>query len=100
MSELTDRARYCRKWGNFDGLHGELLAEVERLTNEAHRLRYESTPERGVEDYLALRYATDPVEAFNLFIKAWVPEHFHAHLLDTDENDGEFVRGHIRAAIA
>lgn len=56
--------------------------------------------ERGVGEYLALRYADDPVEAFNLFIKAWVSESRHGHLLDDDENDGEFVRGHIRAAMA
>lgn len=54
--------------------------------------------ERGVEEMLALRYADDPIEAFNLFIKAWVSPEWHAHLLDDDENDGEFVRDHIRAA--
>lgn len=59
-------------------------------------IEYAQLRERGVEEYLALRYADDPIEAFNLFIKAWVPEKYHAHLLDDDENDGEFVRGHIR----
>lgn len=59
----------------------------------------QANPERGVEEMLALRYADDPVEAFNLFIRAWVSPSWHAHLLDDDGNDGEFVRGHIRAAI-
>lgn len=31
MSDIVERAQYCREWGNFDDLHGELLAEVERL---------------------------------------------------------------------
>lgn len=56
-------------------------------------------PERGAEEYIALRYADDPIEAFNLFIKAWVPEEWHGHLLDTDENDGQFVRDHIARGI-
>lgn len=29
--DVAERARYCREWGNFDDLHAELLAEVERL---------------------------------------------------------------------
>lgn len=57
----------------------------------------EANSERGTEEYLALRYADDPIEAFNLFIKAWVPPRWHGHLLDDDENDAEFVRDHIRA---
>lgn len=58
----------------------------------------ESNAERGTGEYLALRYAENPVEAFNLFIKHWVPPKWHAHLVDTDDNDAEFVRRHIRAA--
>lgn len=58
----------------------------------------EANAERGTGEYLALRYADEPVEAFDLFIKYWVPPKWHAHLADTDDNDAEFVRRHIRAA--
>lgn len=44
------------------------------------------------EQQLALRYAHDPVEAFNLFIEQWVAPCWHAHLLDDDDNAGQYVR--------
>ena len=89
-------------WGAYARL--EALAEiVPELISEIHRLQgelyAEQTEERGVEEYLALRYADDPVEAFDLFVKHWVSPKWHAHLLNDDENDGEFVRGHIRRAM-
>lgn len=68
------------------------------LVSYCEGLIYAQLRERGVEEYLALRYADDPIEAFNLFIKAWVPERYHEHLLDNDENDGQFVRNHINSA--
>lgn len=34
LSELVERARYCRDYGNFDSLHGELLDMVEFLDHE------------------------------------------------------------------
>lgn len=74
-----------------------LVAEVKQLREKL--IDAETKPERSVEEYLKLRYADDPVEAFNLFIKTWVHPRWHAHLLDDDENDAEFVRNHIRDAI-
>lgn len=84
------------------GMCGELLNGGKDICIlEPGHGEHDSEPyERGVEEYLALRYADDPVEAFNLFIKAWVQPEWHGHLLDDDENDGEFVRGHIRKAAA
>lgn len=32
--DIVVRAKYCREWGNFDDLHGLLLAEVERVREE------------------------------------------------------------------
>lgn len=34
LRDLTERARYCREYGVFDGLHGELLDMVEFLESE------------------------------------------------------------------
>lgn len=34
LSDLVERARYCRDYGNFDALHGELVDMVEFLDHE------------------------------------------------------------------
>ncbi|MDD4865582.1 MAG: hypothetical protein PHQ28_00130 [Mycobacterium sp.] len=34
LSDLIERARYCREYGNFDALHAELLDMVEFLDQE------------------------------------------------------------------
>ena len=39
MTDVVERARYCREWGNFDNLHGELLEEVELLRSRETRIR-------------------------------------------------------------
>lgn len=44
-----------------------------------------------------VRYETDVIEAFNKFIEKWCPR-YYAHLIDDDENDGEFIREKIVAA--
>lgn len=36
VDALIARARHCREFGNFDGLHGELLDMVEFLQHELH----------------------------------------------------------------
>lgn len=53
-----------------------------------------------LRDYLALRNAEDPVAAFNLFVKRWVHPDWHPHLMNSDDNEAEFVRSAIRLAIA
>lgn len=34
LDDIVVRAKYCREWGNFDEMHGLLLAEVERVREE------------------------------------------------------------------
>lgn len=41
------------------------------------------------------RALTDPVEAFDEFIRRWVAPTMQAHLLDSDDNDAEFIRSLI-----
>lgn len=50
-------------------------------------------------EYQALRFATDPVEAFNLFVKRNVPANLRSHFAGTDDNEAEYVRRAIRAAM-
>lgn len=47
-----------------------------------------------LEDYLKLsgQVDCDPIEAFAIFIKRNVDTDLQGHLLDTDDNDGEFMR--------
>lgn len=53
-----------------------------------------------LEDYLALRDSQDAEAVFNLFVKRWVHPSWHPHLADSDDNEAEYVRRTIRAAIA
>lgn len=41
-----------------------------------------------------LQSVTDPVAKFNLFIEKWCPD--YAHLIDSDDNDGEEIRRMLR----
>lgn len=50
-------------------------------------------------EYVALRDATDPIDAFNLFVKRNVDPSLHAHFADSDPNEAEYVRRAIKAAI-
>lgn len=50
-------------------------------------------------EYQALRFATDPIEAFNLFVKRHVDPSLHAHFADDDDNEAEYVRRAISLAI-
>ncbi|AGB27070.1 hypothetical protein Mycsm_06969 (plasmid) [Mycobacterium sp. JS623] len=43
LGDLTERARYCREYGVFDGLHGELLDMVELLESELEAERVRAT---------------------------------------------------------
>lgn len=40
LSDLVERARYCRDYGNFDALHGDLLEMVEFLDHEFEAERH------------------------------------------------------------
>ena len=73
------------------GMVRGLVAEVERLQGEIDRPTRRSANERQLA-----RDATNPIDAFNLFIQNWVPETWHAHLLDNDDNDAEYVRDTVR----
>jgi hypothetical protein len=48
-----------------------------------------------LKEYLQLRNGTDPIEAFNLFIKRNCPD-LYAHFIDSDDNEAEFVRRIMR----
>lgn len=41
---------------------------------------------------------TDVIEAFNKFIKKWCGDNY-PHLIDTDEQDGQFMRDKIQALL-
>lgn len=89
--------------GDIIALVPELLAEVERLRGAAgdEQSQPEPAPDAAAEqaEYDALRSATDPIAAFNLFVKRNVDPSLHAHFADSDGNEAEFVRRAIRAAI-
>lgn len=57
-------------------------------------------PKKGKEDEIDwsidVRYEPDPIKAFNKFIKKWCGSHF-SHLIDTDQQDGQFMREKIEA---
>lgn len=60
----------------------------------------QSSKDEDMEEYIQLRYKiTDPIEAFNLFIKRNIPD-LYAHFIDDDENEAEFVRQIIKDAIS
>ena len=47
-----------------------------------------------VDHSIDVRYETDIVEALDKFIKKWCGIHY-SHLIDNDENDGQFMRDKI-----
>ncbi len=55
----------------------------------------------SLEDYAKLsgQQECSAVEAFNIFIRRNLPVARHAHLLDSDDNDGQFVRDVIEAEV-
>ncbi|MCT7373384.1 hypothetical protein [Mycolicibacterium llatzerense] len=50
-------------------------------------------------EYQALRFATDPIAAFNLFVKRNVAPSLQPHFADNDDNEAEYVRRAIRGAM-
>lgn len=49
-----------------------------------------------IDHSIDVRYEPDVIKAFNKFIKKWCGK-WYAHLIDDDENDGQFVREKIEA---
>lgn len=56
-----------------------------------------------IEDFVVLTQQgekrSDPFEAIDIFIKRNVPRNHQPHLLDSDDNDGEYLRRIVRAAL-
>ena len=49
---------------------------------------------KEIDHNIDVRYAPDLETAFNRFIEKWCGENY-PHLIDTDDNDGQFVRDFI-----
>jgi len=61
-----------------------LLSEIDRAVEAATK----------VDHSIDVRYETDVLKAFDKFIKKWCGIHY-PHLIDNDENDGQFMRDKI-----
>ena len=48
-----------------------------------------------IDHSIDVRYEEDVIKAFDKFIEKWCEDYF-PHLIDSDENDGEFMREKIR----
>jgi hypothetical protein len=55
--------------------------------------------EREVNFDIDIRYEKNLLKAFNKFIEKWCGSNF-AHLIDNDENDGEFMRQKIKRLLS
>lgn len=51
---------------------------------------------RKIDWDIDVRYEPDVIMAFNKFIKKWCRPHY-SHLIDTDEQDGQFMREKIKS---
>ena len=72
-------------WGfEFQNLEDALLSEIDRAVEAATK----------VDHSIDVRYETDVLKAFDKFIKKWCGIHY-PHLIDNDENDGQFMRDKI-----
>lgn len=47
-----------------------------------------------IDHNIDVRYAPDLETAFNRFIEKWCGE-YYSHLIDSDDNDGQFIRDRI-----
>ena len=56
-----------------------------------------SDGEQQINHDIDVRYEDDVIEAFNKFIKKWCGK-YYPHLIDDDENDGQFMREKIEAS--
>ncbi len=53
--------------------------------------------ETKIDDSIDFRYESDVEEAFNKFIRKWCIPSLVPHLIDDDDNDGQFMRDKISA---
>jgi len=51
-----------------------------------------------MDDYLELQAGNDPIACFNVFIRRWVDPAWWPHLMDSDDNEAEYVRRAIERA--
>jgi hypothetical protein len=65
------------------------------ITTEANRLAGERI-KPAIDHSIDVRYAPTLEVAFNRFIKKWCGK-YYSHLIDSDDNDGQFIRDRISA---
>lgn len=51
-----------------------------------------------IDHSIDVRYEKDVFEAFDKFIKKWCGD-YYPHLIDSDENDGQFIRDKIASKL-
>jgi len=99
--DLMERVRHAAAHGNFDALHRALFDELINLAGEVSAdvadADYPLSMEAD-ENRRRIWSVSDPVAAFDAFIETWVAPRWHAHLLDNDTNDAEYVRTVIRGS--
>ena len=72
------------------------------VQDETHRIdcqcgeSFTGITSREVSEAFKTHRDGDPEALFNKFIRDWVSPNMQAHLLDSDDNDGERVRQAIR----
>lgn len=77
----------------------ELKIKLDEPAKQAVSALIEQAVNRGEIDHgIDVRYERDVLVAFDKFIKKWCGENY-AHLGDSDENDGEFMRQKIEQAV-
>lgn len=73
------------------------LVHLTPVADAIMQLLTQARKEPEIDHGIDVRNEDDPLKAFDLFIKKWCPRH-HVHLVDSDENDGEFMRQKIAQA--
>lgn len=72
-----------------------------RAKDDAESVLFVLTPkkreESKIDHSIDVRYEPDVIKAFDKFIEKWCGENA-SHLLDTDEQDGQFMREKIQEA--
>lgn len=82
----------------------ETLTEFNKRRKQAiltaHQAAVEAAEEKAnmVDHTIDVRNEPDVIKAFNLFIQKWCGRSY-PHLIDSDENDGEFMRDKIQQAV-